>query len=368
MVRRVLLAGLLLGPAVIVAHYAFDLSETTEFVVAALALVPLAWLIGESTEHAAEYTGPGIGGFLNATFGNAPELIIALLALHEGLTGVVRGSLTGSVIGNLLLVLGFSLVAGGRGEIDRWSSLVSLSLIGLAVALFFIPSIVSWSGDPERQAIVRISVPISIVLLVVYVIVTIGALRRHSTQHVSSDDEIDGWTFPQSLLALGVATVVTALVAEVLVGSLEVFAAQVGMSDFFVAAVIVAIVGNAAEHGGAVIVAHRGKITLAAEIALSSAAQVAVFLIPAVVLLSWLIDPLALGFRQIEMAALVFAVAVTAVTLHGGRSSRLRGGILLAAYAMVAAAFWVAGQDGRGVASTSAPKLSGALVTGYVAK
>jgi Ca2+:H+ antiporter len=360
--------GLLLGPAVIAAHYLLDLSETTEFVLAALAPVPLAWLIGEATEHAAEHTGPGIGGFLNATFGNAPELIIALLAVHEGLTGVVRGSLTGSVIGNLLLVLGFSLLAGGRGEIDRFSSLVSLALIGLAIALFFVPSIMSWDGDPERHEIVRVSVPVSIVLLVVYVIVTIAALRRHSIQHVSSDEEIEGWSLPQSLVVLGVATVATALVAEVLVGSLEVFAEKAGMSDFFVAAVIVAIVGNAAEHGGAVLVAHRGKITLAAEIALSSAAQVAVFLIPAVVLLSWLIEPLALGFRQIEMAALVFALAVTAVTLHGGRSSRLRGGILLAAYVAVAVAFWMAGQDDRATESASAPNASGVLVTGYVAK
>src|SRR4249919_196751 len=135
MVRRILFSGLLLSPALIVMHYVLDLSETMEFVLAASALVPLAWLIGEATEHAAEHTGPGIGGFLNATFGNAPELIIALLAVHEGLTGVVRGSLTGSVIGNLLLVLGFSLLAGGRGQADRLSTLISFGSIGLAIAL-----------------------------------------------------------------------------------------------------------------------------------------------------------------------------------------------------------------------------------------
>ncbi len=343
MLRRVLFSGLALAPLVVVVHYAADLSETTEFVLAALALVPLAWLIGEATEHAAEHTGPGIGGFLNATFGNAPELIIALLAVNEGLTEVVRGSLTGSVIGNLLLVLGFSLVAGGRGRADRRSSLVSFATIGAAIVLFLIPAIPSWTGDPDRHEIAMLSVPVSIALLVIYLISTGLALRRHRAMHVASDDEIEGWSFRRSLLVLGVATVATALVAEVLVGSLEVFAEKAGMSDFFVAAVIVAIVGNAAEHGGAVIVAYRGKLKLATEIALSSAAQVAVFLIPAVVLISWLIDPLALGFRKVEIAALAFALVVTAAALHGGRTSRGRGLILLGAYAGVATAFWVAG-------------------------
>src|SRR4249919_2419547 len=135
MVRRILFASVALAPLVVLMHYALDLDETVEFVLSALALIPLAWLIGEATEHAAEHTGPGIGGFLNATFGNAPELIIALLAVNEGLNEVVRGSLTGSVIGNLLLVLGFSLVAGGRGQADRLSTLISFGSIGLAIAL-----------------------------------------------------------------------------------------------------------------------------------------------------------------------------------------------------------------------------------------
>jgi Ca2+:H+ antiporter len=343
MLRRALFSGLALAPLVVVVHYAADLPETTEFVLAALALVPLAWLIGEATEHAAEHTGPGIGGFLNATFGNAPELIIALLAVNQGLTEVVRGSLTGSVIGNLLLVLGFSLVAGGRGETDRHSSLVSFATIGAAIGLFLIPAIPSWDGDPDRHEIARLSVPVSIALLVIYLVTTALVLRRHSAMHVASDDEVVGWSFPRSLLVLGVATVATALVAEILVGSLEVFAEKAGMSDFFVAAVIVAIVGNAAEHGGAVVVAFRGKLKLATEIALSSAAQVAVFLIPAVVLISWLIDPLALGFRKVEIAALAFALVVTAAALHGGRTSRARGMVLLGAYVVVATAFWVAG-------------------------
>ena len=348
MVRRILFAALALAPITIALHYLADLDETTEFVLAALSLIPLAWLIGEATDHAAEHTGPGIGGFLNATFGNAPELIIALIAVNEGLTEVVRGSLTGSVIGNLLLVLGFSLVAGGRGELDRFSSFVALGGIALATLLFLIPSVPGWEGDPDRHDLAVLSVPVSIALLLVYVVVTIHSLRRHRMLHVASDEDIEAWSFRRSLAVLGIATVATALVAEVLVGSLEVFAEQVGLSDFFVAAVIVAIVGNAAEHGGAVLVAYRGKIKLAAEIALSSAAQVAVFLIPAVALLSWLIEPLALSFRPVEIAALAGSVVFTALVLWGGHSSRLRGFALLAAYVLVAYAFYLAGERSVG--------------------
>ena len=342
-IRRILFAGLALGPLTVVLHYAAHLDETVEFVLAAIALIPLAWLIGEATEHAAEHTGPGIGGFLNATFGNAPELIIALLAVNQGLTEVVRGSLTGSVIGNLLLVLGFSLVAGGRGPIDRFSSFLAFALIGFATVMFLIPSIPGWEGDPDRDSLAALSVPVSIVLLVVYVGATIFSLKRHHGMHVSSDEEVEAWSMPLSLGVLGVATVVTALVAEVLVGSIDTFAEEVGLSEFFVAAVIVAIVGNAAEHGGAVIVAYRGKITLAAEIALASAAQVAVFLIPAVALLSWLIDPLALSFRPVEIAALAGSLVFTIIILWGGQSSRVRGTLLVGAYVVVATAFYIAG-------------------------
>ncbi|MGH3079366.1 MAG: calcium/proton exchanger [Gaiellaceae bacterium] len=343
MVRKILFGTLALAPLTILLHYAADLSETAEFVLAAAALIPLAWLIGEATEHAAEHTGPGIGGFLNATFGNAPELIIALIAVNEGLTEVVRGSLTGSVVSNLLLVLGASLVAGGRGKLDRYSSFLSFGLLAFATVLFLIPSIPGWEGDPDRHSLEVITVPVSIVLLVVYVIVTWYSLRRHSAMHIASDEEIRAWSLRTALGALTIATALTALVAEILVGSLEVFADQAGLSEFFVAAVIVAIVGNAAEHGGAIIVAYRGKIALAGEIALSSAAQVAVFLIPAVALLSWLLDPIALSFRPVEIAALAGSVVFTTLVLFDGRSSRVRGGLLLAGYAVVVVAFFVAG-------------------------
>ena len=346
MLRKVLFATLALAPLTIALDSLTDLSSTAAFVLAALSLIPLAWLIGEATDHAAEHTGPGIGGFLNATFGNAPELIIALIAVHEGLTEVVRGSLTGSVVGNLLLVLGFSLVAGGSGALDRFSSFLSFFLIGVAIVFFLIPAIPGWSGDPNRHSLAVLSIIPSIALLLLYVGATWFALRRHREMHIASDDEIEGWSLTLSLGVLGLATVATALVAEILVGSIHVFAEQVGLSEFFVAAIIVAIVGNAAEHGGAVIVAHRGKLTLAAEIALSSAAQVAVFLIPAVVLLSWLIEPLTLSFRPVEIAALAGSLLLTVAVLAAGRSSRVRGGVLLAGYLGVVIAFYAAGDRG----------------------
>jgi Ca2+:H+ antiporter len=344
MVRKILFALLALGPLTIVIDRTTDVGDMGIFVLAALALIPLAWLIGEATEHAAHHTGPGIGGFLNATFGNAPELIIALIAVNEGLTEVVRGSLTGSVVGNLLLVLGFSLAFGGRGELDRESSLTSFALVGLAIVLLLIPSIPGWDGDPDRHSLAVLSVPVAIVLLLVYVAVTFVSLRRHRELHVSDEaEEMQAWSFALSLAVLGAATVVTAFVAEALVHTLESFADSAGLSEFFVAAVIVAIVGNAAEHGGAVVVAYRGKLKLAAEIALASSAQVAVFLIPAVALLSWLIEPLALSFREIEIAVLAASVVFTSLLLWGGRSTRLRGIVLIGAYGVAATAFFIAG-------------------------
>jgi Ca2+:H+ antiporter len=346
--RRILWFSLVLAPIAIAIDHT-SAGDVLVFVLAAAALIPLAWLIGEATEHAAHHTGPGIGGFLNATFGNAPELIIALFAVADGLPEVVRGSLTGSVVGNLLLVLGFSLLFGGKGELDRFSSLLSLTLVFGAALLFLIPSIPSWEGDPERHSLAVASLPVSITLLIVYVGVTWFSLRRHRELFHTSDEpeRMRGWSFKLSLLILAGATVVTALVAEALVGSIDTFAKEAGLSEFFVAAVIVAIVGNAAEHGGAIVVAAHGKIKLAAEIALASSAQVAVFLIPAVQILSWAVTPaLPLSFRPVEIAAMLGAAAFVSIVIYGGRSSRLRGALLITAYIGVAVAFYIAGDRG----------------------
>ena len=342
MTQRILLGSLVLAPIAIALDW-LGASDVTIFVVAAVALIPLAWLIGEATEHAARHTGPGVGGFINATFGNAPELIIALLAVSHGLTDVVRGSLVGSVVGNLLLVLGFSLAFGGRGKLDRWSTLLSLWMVGVATLAFLIPSIAGWSGDPERHSLAVISLPVSIALLALYLVATRYSLRRHSVSH-AAEPGVAGWSLRVSLAVLTVATVLTAFVAHAIVGSIESFAKQVGLSEFFVAAVIVAIVGNAAEHGGAVVVAARGQLKLAAEIALASSAQVAVFLIPAVQILSWAVKPpLPLAFRPVEIGALIGSAVLVTVLLAGGVSSRGRGIALIAGYVVVATAFYIAG-------------------------
>jgi Ca2+:H+ antiporter len=343
--RRFLWASLALAPATILVHYILEPGSTTDFVLAAAALIPLAWLIGEATEHAAHHTGPQIGGLLNATFGNAPELIIALFAVGAGEFEVVRGSLSGSVVGNLLLVLGFSLLFGGRGPLDRRSSFNSLGLVALGTTLFLIPAIPSWNrDDPEAGSLARLSLIPTILLFGVYVAVMVVTLRRHRRLHTSVEPaESHAWSFPASLAVLGVATVATALIAEILVHAINEFAHKVGVSEFFLAAVVVAIVGNAAEHGGAVIVAYRGKIKLAAEIALASSAQVAVFLIPAVALLAWLIHPLALSFRPVEIGALAGSTLFAAALLAHGRSSRPRGALLIVGYVGMAAAFFASG-------------------------
>ena len=346
MARKILWASLALGPIVVALSF-IGIGETALFVLSAAALVPLAWLIGEATEEAAHHVGPGIGGFLNATFGNAPELIIALFAVSAGLTEVVRGSLTGSVVGNLLLVLGFSLLFGGRGNLDRESTFVSLGLAAFATLLFLVPAIPGWTGDPERRSLEVLSVPVSIVLLLAYVAVTWFALRRHHQLHTSEPAPVEElaqpWPLKVALAVLAAATVVTAFVAETLVHSLTEFGEAAHLTEFFLAAVVVAIVGNAAEHGGAVVVAARGNIKLAAEIALASSAQVAVFLVPAVALLSWLIDPIALSFRQVEIAVLGGSVLLATALLFQGRSSRARGVALILLYVAAAVAFFVAG-------------------------
>ena len=346
MARTILWGSLVLAPVALAARFVFHADATVLFVLAAAALVPLAWLIGEATEHAAEHTGAGVGGFLNASFGNAPELIIALFAVGNGLPDVVRGSLAGSVVSNILLVLGIAMIFGPRdGRLDRRSLLLQLGLVVLGVLAFLVPAIAGFNGDPNRRSLAVLSTPVAIGLLVVYVVLTGRNLRRHRLEDVDAATEPEaGWTLPVSLGALAAATVVTALISEVLVHTLESFAHTANLSEFFIAAVIVAIVGNAAEHGGAVVIARRGKIKLATEIAISSSAQVALFVTPAIVLLSFLFPhPLALSFRPVELAAMGGAAVFVAIVVRDGISKRWEGWMLVGVYAAVAAAFLAAG-------------------------
>jgi Ca2+:H+ antiporter len=345
--RKLLWASLVLTPVTLLLDYAFHVGDVTLFAVAAAALVPLAWLIGEATEHAGEHTGPGIGGFLNASFGNAPELIIALFAVGQGLPNVVRASLAGSVVSNILLVLGIALYLGARHthRLDRRSLLGQLGLVAAATLLLFVPSVPGWSGDPERHTLAVLSAPIAVALLLLYVGVTAVGLRRHKRLHAESGARPgEGWRLPAALAVLGIATAATAFVSEILVHSLDAFADAAGLSEFFTAAVIVAIVGNAAEHGGAAVIAHRGNLRLASEIAVSSSAQVALLVTGSVALLSWIVKPaLPLTFRPVELAAMGGSALVVALVLWDARARRWEGALLVGLYAVAAVGFALAG-------------------------
>jgi Ca2+:H+ antiporter len=312
------------------------------FVLAATSLVPLAWLIGEATEHAGEYTGPRIGGLLNASFGNAPELIIALVAIADNLPDVVRGSLAGSVVSNILLVLGAALLLGEDGaRLDRASLSIQLGLVFTAVLVLLVPSIPGWEGNPDRHSLTLLGIGPAIALLSIYLVVTTVGVRGSAPVDATSKS---GWSFRASLLALGLATVATAFISEILVHSLEAFARAANLSEFFIAIVIIAIVGNAAEHGGAVVIARRGKMELATEIAASSSAQVGLFVVPIVALLSFAFaHPLALAFRPIELVAMGGSAAFVAFVLRDGRARRWEGVLLIAVYAALAVWFATAG-------------------------
>jgi Ca2+:H+ antiporter len=345
--RKLLWASLVLAPATFVADL-LHAEDVALFVLAAVALIPLAWLIGEATEHAAEHTGPAMGGFLNASFGNAPELIIALFAVSDDLPNVVRGSLAGSVVSNLLLVLGVTMLLGpDRAPVNRNSLLAQLGLVAVAVLVFLVPAVPGFHGDPERHSLAVLGVPVALVLLALYLGVTYANLRRGRRRHAASGEVATGWSLPRSLVALGLATAATAVISEILVHSLDAFAKSAGLSEFFVAAVIVAIVGNAAEHGGAVVIARHGNVELASEIAISSSAQVALLVTPVVALLSFAVTPaLSLAFRPVELGAMGFAAVAVALGVASVRSRRREGALLIALYVAVAVVFGFAGDKG----------------------
>jgi Ca2+:H+ antiporter len=272
-------------------------------------------------------------------------VIIAVFAVGNGLPNVVRGSLAGSVVSNLLLVLGFALVMQRKGEVNRRSLLAQLGLCALAVLLFLVPSIPGWHGNPDRHTLAVVTAPVAGVLLLLYLGVTVYNLRRHHQEDSGSEESSEeAWSLKRSLFWLAVATVATALISEILVHSLDAFADAAGLSEFFIAAVIVALVGNAAEHGGAIVIAHRGKIPLASEIAVSSSAQVALLVIPVVALVSWLVKPaLPLAFRPVELFTMGAATALVVFTVFDGRSTRSNGVILITAYIGVVGLFLASG-------------------------
>jgi Ca2+:H+ antiporter len=329
--RRLLWASLALAPITMLVDASVHPGKTALFVLAATSLIPLAWLIGEATEHAGEHTGPRIGGLLNASFGNAPEVIIAVIAVADNLPDVVRGSMAGSIVSNILLVLGAALIFGkDNAGLDRTSLLGQLLLVVVAVLLLLVPSVPGWHGDPNRHFLALLSIGPAVVLLGLYLAVTIIDLRRRPTHEVTNTT---GWSLRTSLAVLGVTTAATAAISEILVNSLQAFAESANLSAFFIAIVIVAIVGNAAEHGGAVVIARRGKMKLATEIAISSSAQVGLFVVPVVTLASFAFaHPLTLAFRPIELVAMGAAALFVGFVIRDGRARRWEGALLIAVY------------------------------------
>ncbi|SDL32932.1 Ca2+:H+ antiporter [Nonomuraea maritima] len=319
---------------------------SARFVLGALALIPLAFVIGEATERLAEHTGPVIGGLLNATMGNAPELMVSLFAIAGGLFTVVRASLVGSVVSNLLLVLGTSLTFAPRGRVSRSSVLSTLGQVGLAVVLFGGMAVHYGWRQGDRQAS-GFDLPLSAILLVLYVVLTARSVRaayvEHRADRAADDAGPPEWSLRKGLLYLLLATAATVVVTHVVTDTIQAFATASGLGLFFTSAVVVALVGNAAEHGGAVVVAARGNRDLALEISLSSSAQVALFVLPVVALVSATFRPMPMAFQPVEIISLGIAVLLPAAVLGRGWSSRARGLILITGYVALACAYFIFG-------------------------
>jgi Ca2+:H+ antiporter len=358
----------------------FDLinaSPTVIFFVAAIGIVPTAALMGRSTEELAERSGPGIGGLLNVTFGNAPELIIAGFALAAGLQEVVKASIIGSIIGNVLLVLGAAMVAGGVGrgsavqKFDRTAASAQSTMLFLAAAAMLMPAIfelVEGRGLPSigpeivdyGSTVEQLSLAVSVVLILCYIAGLFFSLKTHrdifnpqARPVVPEDpqgaeqadfDDTWGWSVRKSVIALAIAGVAVGLMSEILVGSISEASESIGLSEFFIGAIVVAIVGNAAEHWVAVLVAYKGKMDLAVNIAIGSSAQVALFVAPVLVFASFLVGPgpMPLVFNGFELGAVLLAALIANGVTQEGESTWFEGVLLLAVYTVLAIAFFAA--------------------------
>ncbi len=346
-------------------------SPTLIFFIAAAGIIPTAALMGQATEHLAERSGPGIGGLLNVTFGNAPELIIAGFALAEGLQEVVKASIIGSILGNVLLVLGAAMIAGGVGRggdvqrFDRTAASVQSIMLLLAGAALLMPAIfelVQGSGLPAvddeivqyDSTVEGLSVAVSVVLVLCYAAGLFFSLKTHRAvfNPVAAENGEDAghgtgeepWTVRKSMIALAIAGAAVGLMSEILVGSIGEASESVGLSEFFIGVIVVAIVGNAAEHWVAVLVAFKGKMDLAVNIAIGSSAQIALFVAPVLVFLSYVIgpSPLALVFNGFELAAVLIAALIANAVSQEGESTWFEGVLLLAVYAVLGITFFVA--------------------------
>jgi Ca2+:H+ antiporter len=346
---------------------ALDLANASAplvFFASAIGVIPTAALMSDATEQLAARSGPGIGGLLNVTFGNAPELIIAFFALLEGLQEVVKASLVGSVLGNSLLVLGASMVVGGwkreRQTFNRTAAHTQAGMLLLAAAAMILPAVfqlVHGGGLPSvsehrhdfGSELEKISFGVAVVLILSYVAGLWFSLRTHrdifNVGHDRDEETAAGvWTTRKSVILLAIAGAFVGIMSEILVGSIEEASKQIGLSQFFVGVFIVAIVGNAAEHYVAVVVAHKNKMDLAVNIAIGSSAQIALFVTPVLVLLSFLFGPapMALVFNGYELAALVAAVLISNFLASEGESTWFEGVQLLALYAVLGLVFFFA--------------------------
>jgi len=335
-------------------------SASLVFITSALGIVPTAAVMSEATENLAARSGPGIGGLVNVTFGNAPELIIALFALGHGLQEVVKASLVGSIVGNSLLVLGAAMVAGGWGRtrqsFERTTAQTQTGMLLITVVALALPSLIVVARHMSLPAVsdTRLafghdiegaSVAVALVMIATYVAGLYFSLRSHRNLfNPAEEDPADAWPLRRSLLTLTAAGALVAVLSEILVGSIEHASRSIGLSPFFMGAFVVAIVGNAAEHYVAVVAAAKDKMDLAVNIAVGSAAQIGLFVAPVLVLLSFLIGPapMSLVFNLYELAALLAAGLVATALVSDGESTWFEGIQLVSLYAVVGIVFFVA--------------------------
>ena len=335
------------------------------FATSAAGVIPTAALMGKATEELATRSGPGIGGLLNVTFGNAPELIIAFFALQAGLQEVVKASLVGSILGNILLVMGAAMLVGGLGRerqfFDRTAANTQALMLMLACVALIMPAIfelVIGGGLPGPREEQRrfpndlevMSFGVAVVLLGTYAAGLLFSLKTHRGlfNPVHHEDEGEGrhepWSVRKAVIALAIAGVAVGFMSEILVGSIEEASAGIGLSPFFVSLIVVAIVGNAAEHWVAIYFALRDKMDLAVNIAIGSSAQIALFAAPVLVLLSFVVGPfpMALVFNGLELGAILLAVLIAVQVTQEGESTWFEGLQLLAVYAVLGLVFFFA--------------------------
>jgi Ca2+:H+ antiporter len=320
------------------------------FFAAAFGVVPMAGLMGKATEELAIYTGPKVGGLLNATLGNAAELIITIVAIREGLLTLVLASITGSILGNILLILGFSMLLGGlkhgRQKFDRTQAGVNSTMLILALIALAIPSFFNFRiADVNESGVEYLSLGVAVVMIIVYALSILFSFRGTSTQDelVQAHDHQPSWSKQLAIGVLVGATLAIVVLSEILVGAVEPVVEELGISEFFLGIILIPLVGNVAEHVVAVQVALKNKMELSLSISLGSSLQIALFVTPILVFASLLIDssnPLQLTFDQFEIAAMFGASLIAALIALDGESNWLEGVQLLGVYIIIALAFF----------------------------